>query len=198
MPHKDPEARKAYARARWARLVAEDDEKVAKRKTREAAAYQKRKATDEAFVAKRKADWQRWYAEHGKEKSRERCGYMPYEQWQAVCDEKRRKSREYMKAWGQTEKGHRNRTAQSVMKRCGLTIEQYDQAYDQQEGNCRICGSHRERYGKERLVVDHCHKSGAFRALLCGPCNSAIGMFQEDIGILENAITYLRSMAATT
>lgn len=194
MPHKDPEARKAYARARWARLVAEDSDKVAKRKAREAAAFQRKKTEDADWYEKRKSDYQKWYAEHGKEAARERCGYMPYEEWQAICDEKRRVSREYMKVWNQTEVGQRNKTAQTIKKRCGMTIEEYDAAYDKQEGNCRICKSHRARYGKDRLVVDHCHTTGKFRALLCGPCNSAIGMLGENEETLNSAIQYLREV----
>ena len=42
-------------------------------------------------------------------------------------------------------------------------------------------------------VIDHCHSTGKFRALLCGDCNKGLGFFKDDIHRLENAITYLNN-----
>lgn len=64
---------------------------------------------------------------------------------------------------------------------------------NKQKGCCSIC--------KESLVtpettrnysVDHDHATGKVRGLLCGKCNSAIGLLKEDINILEAAIVYLK------
>ncbi len=68
----------------------------------------------------------------------------------------------------------------------GVTPEQYAQF-----GNtCGACGS-----SDKELVVDHCHQTGEFRGLLCGPCNSGLGMFGDDINSLLGAITYLNRFA---
>jgi hypothetical protein len=53
---------------------------------------------------------------------------------------------------------------------------------------CEICG--RKGRGR-RLAVDHDHKSGRVRGLLCWKCNTGIGLLQEDRGILERAKEYL-------
>ena len=45
--------------------------------------------------------------------------------------------------------------------------------------------------GKKGLVVDHDHKTGEVRGLLCGPCNRALGFLKEDISNFNNAIQYL-------
>jgi hypothetical protein len=191
MPRKDLEARRAYVREREARLRLEDPEYVRKRQDKANDVARKKWAEDEAYREKQKADHKKWYDEHGKKESRERKGYKSWDVYKAEVEEKRRQANEYMKAWGQTEKGQRARTSRSILKRCGLTIEEYDHVYDKQEGRCVICKTHCPRYGKGRLVVDHCHTSGAFRALLCGPCNSAIGLLGENVETLRNAISYL-------
>jgi hypothetical protein len=193
MPHKDPEARKKYNRERYKRIQDEDPEKWARLQEKHRRAYEKKLAKGEDAKRKIAEDYKRWYDQHGKENARERKGYIPWEEYQQNLAAARKHKAEYMRGWGQTEAGQRNRTAQSVKKRCGLTIKEYDKAYEQQEGKCKICGVQRERYGKDRLVVDHCHISERFRALLCGLCNTAIGMLGEDTERMRKAIEYVES-----
>jgi hypothetical protein len=70
----------------------------------------------------------------------------------------------------------------------GVTPEQYAQM---QTLPCAICGASADsqRYGK--LHLDHDHKTGKVRGMLCGKCNTAIGQFQDDPDLLLHAITYL-------
>ncbi len=56
-----------------------------------------------------------------------------------------------------------------------------------QNGGCAICGQPQER----RLHVDHDHKTGRIRGLLCGSCNRAIGLLKESVASLASAIGYL-------
>ena len=58
----------------------------------------------------------------------------------------------------------------------------------EQNNLCLICNkSEKDR----RLSVDHCHKTGNIRGLLCRTCNLAIGYFNDDTTLLKNAIQYL-------
>lgn len=68
----------------------------------------------------------------------------------------------------------------------GMTIADYKAMLARQEGRCAICGT-----AEEKLVVDHNHKTGKVRELLCHLCNAMIGCARENLGILANAITYL-------
>jgi hypothetical protein len=67
----------------------------------------------------------------------------------------------------------------------GLTPESYRQMVEAQHGRCAICGD------KGRLFVDHDHETGSVRGLLCSNCNTALGMFEDDLARIERAIKYL-------
>lgn len=72
-------------------------------------------------------------------------------------------------------------------KKYGITREGYKALLAEQEGRCYICHT---SVGNE-LRVDHDHKTGKVRKLLCSNCNSAIGLMQEDGTRLHAAADYL-------
>jgi hypothetical protein len=76
----------------------------------------------------------------------------------------------------------------SQVKLYGLTIELYEELYKKQGGLCAICNS-----WKKRLHVDHDHNTGKVRSLLCGNCNSALGLFKESSELLSMASAYLQA-----
>lgn len=60
----------------------------------------------------------------------------------------------------------------------GMTADVYKEIFARQHGSCAICD---QPQGKRRLSVDHDHKTGKIRGLLCHRCNVALG-FLEDRG----------------
>src|SRR5262245_9011246 len=81
-------------------------------------------------------------------------------------------------------------------KRHGLTVRDYMDLYDAQKGVCAICGhpEYIERGDRSKLLaIDHNHETGEVRGLLCGLCNSLIGMADESTRILQGAIDYLEA-----
>ena len=68
----------------------------------------------------------------------------------------------------------------------GLTHEDYERMYQAQDGRCAIC-----KQPFDNLCVDHNHKTGRVRGLLCVPCNAALGSFKDDVQHLRRAILYL-------
>ena len=79
----------------------------------------------------------------------------------------------------------------------GITLDEYNKMFNKQNGVCAICGQPETRKNKYtgicKLHIDHCHKTNKVRGLLCHSCNSAIGIMDDDIGILMKAINYLKS-----
>jgi hypothetical protein len=74
-------------------------------------------------------------------------------------------------------------------KRYGLTVESYAGLEAAQGGLCLICMKP-SRNGK-RLSVDHDHKTGKVRGLLCHVCNQGLGYFYDDPELLRLAAAYL-------
>jgi hypothetical protein len=68
----------------------------------------------------------------------------------------------------------------------GLTIEQYRDIYEAQEGKCAICGRH-----AVKLRIDHHHGDGMVRGLLCNECNLGLGLFRDNSLILQRAFRYI-------
>jgi hypothetical protein len=82
--------------------------------------------------------------------------------------------------------------ARNIAKRGGATLEDYDAMFAQQGGVCAICKQ--PPLDGKHLSVDHCHATGAIRGLLCGKCNSGLGMFADEPGRLIAAVNYLKEI----
>lgn len=77
-----------------------------------------------------------------------------------------------------------------IKKDYGMTIEDYNDFFEIQDGRCAICNKHQSELDK-RLYIDHNHVTGEVRGLLCANCNTLLGMAQDRINILEAAINYI-------
>lgn len=82
--------------------------------------------------------------------------------------------------------------ARMLRRNYGLTSEAYDAMVEAQNNQCLICRASGEEVRSSRLVVDHCHVTGAVRGLLCHKCNLLLGHADDMIERLEQAIIYLR------
>lgn len=74
-------------------------------------------------------------------------------------------------------------------------MEEYDLLFESQGGKCLICGDSESRLG-HRLAVDHDHKTGIIRGLLCKACNVALGNLKDDAELCERAAAYLKAKDA--
>jgi hypothetical protein len=68
-----------------------------------------------------------------------------------------------------------------------LSVVEHRNLFAQQNGVCAICREASDR----GLYVDHCHRTGRVRALLCHHCNSAIGFLRESPLLARAAAMYL-------
>ena len=104
----------------------------------------------------------------------------------------------YSKRW--TEENHEKRTEtvgkwymenstkireDNYKRNYGITLDEYNSMFDSQFGSCYICGRHQTEL-KKTLAVDHCHITGKVRKLLCGTCNTHLGIFEKYKEVFEN------------
>jgi hypothetical protein len=91
---------------------------------------------------------------------------------------------------------------QHPQRRYGTSIEKLEKLLADQCESCAICHRHwrecvpakKSRYDMiflQRLCVDHDHKTGRVRGLLCNACNTAIGLFEEDVARFREAAAYI-------
>lgn len=80
-----------------------------------------------------------------------------------------------------------------LIRKFGITLEEYDFLLNHQEFKCGICGCGQadKTYG---LAVDHCHETNIIRGLLCRDCNIGLGMFKDDVVLLEKAIKWIKNI----
>lgn len=78
-----------------------------------------------------------------------------------------------------------------LLKKFGITYEEYQGMLVEQGGKCAICGKTPEENGK-MLAVDHCHKTKQLRSLLCSSCNICIGFIEKNNLSLTNIDNYLK------
>jgi hypothetical protein len=94
-----------------------------------------------------------------------------------------------------------------VIRKYGLSIESLREMLFRQGSRCAICLKHWQDCAPAKqvlyevvflqyLYVDHDHKTGKVRGLLCNACNTAIGLFQEDPVRMTSALSYLRGADA--
>jgi len=145
---------------------------------------------------------ERQEALHRRERRREICHkyYMKNKEKLAAKDKAwRHKNVAAVKAMNKTQYNKRTTTRTQeiqkikrishLAKTYNLTIAQYDKMLRQQAGGCYIC----ERPPKtRRLAVDHNHKTGKVRGLLCWHCNSGLGKFKDNPELLIRAADYLQ------
>lgn len=72
--------------------------------------------------------------------------------------------------------------------RYGITVEDYERLFKKQRGRCAICRRPCEKF---RMPVDHCHRTGRVRGLLCTYCNTRLAWIEEAPNRLSKIVAYL-------
>lgn len=102
-------------------------------------------------------------------------------------------SRKFRDSLSKEERARRYRDAQ-LRTLYGISLDEYEEMLLSQRGLCKICElpeRHMKRGKVCALSVDHDHKTGVVRGLLCNNCNRALGLFGENASVLESARRYL-------
>ena len=92
----------------------------------------------------------------------------------------------------------RNRThphisRESDLKRkYGITLKEYTEMLESQGNACATCGTKEPGGRWKSFAVDHDHKTGKVRGMLCKSCNIALGEVQDNLQTLTNMVEYLK------
>lgn len=84
-----------------------------------------------------------------------------------------------------------------LTKKYKITYEEFLKLKEEQNNVCKICKktelfNTKNKTDSMNLAVDHCHITGKIRGLLCLKCNRALGLFEDSIDNLNQAIQYLK------
>ena len=95
-----------------------------------------------------------------------------------------RRRREYRRK--NRSKVNRNSLNWRIKREFGITLDHRDEMLNAQGGGCAICGT--KNWSIKGPVIDHDHKTGTIRGILCSKCNTGLGMFGDDpVRVLKSA-----------
>lgn len=126
---------------------------------------------------------QREYSRRWREKNREKLQEIQRRSSIARYKENPEKKRERSRAW--REKNKEKMFEYRRHQKYGVSPEKQRQMLDDQDHLCAICKK------REKLQLDHCHKTKKVRAFLCRGCNLGIGHLGDDVQVLIEAARYL-------
>lgn len=90
---------------------------------------------------------------------------------------------------------HANRgkiAVQRLAREHNVSVAEIERIVAAHQGACQICNRPAPLFqGREGGVIDHCHKTGRIRGVLCQPCNTGLGLFKDDPNNLARAKRYL-------
>ena len=105
---------------------------------------------------------------------------------QTVCKECKLTKSKQRYSCGRVKAKVRNQT---LKRKYGISLQEYDYLYKRQNGLCAICKE--VNLNGWQLAIDHDHKTGKVRGLLCSSCNTGLGLFKDSIENLNSAVDYL-------
>lgn len=108
-------------------------------------------------------------------------------------EEYKKRRSEYRKGWKakNPEKHYANKKHESLKRKYGITLDQFNEILSDQGFKCKSCNENLD-INKSRHV-DHCHKTGKIRGILCLHCNVALGYVKDSIDRLKSLIKYLET-----
>lgn len=109
--------------------------------------------------------------------------------WRAYYQRNKQKITEVKKR----NRGQYHTRKYALKHKYGITVEQYDAMLARQKGKCGLCG--KKPKPDKRLAVDHCHRTGKVRGLLCHCCNNGLGCFNDNTDLMLLAVAYVESHA---
>ena len=215
MKTKEQKAKHAEYMRAYLKEKSKDPEWVARYNARRRAEYERTKNDERYRRARTEAtkrwqrtnkgvEWQRAYSRRPDVRERQRLLAIERRKDPAFRARLNAKKREYSKTpqyverrriWARkyrlTESGSRAEM-RGRLRAYGITLADYERMFAEQGGVCGICKKFRVSKSHPRLNVDHDHKTGRVRGLLCWMCNRGIGLLGDSRERILSAAEYLK------
>jgi len=114
---------------------------------------------------------------------KQRCKICSNKSFLNWVNKNKEKDRERKSLWRESNKERIK--ALNLQYNYGISLEDYNELLIRQNNKCALCPA------TTKLVVDHCHKTGKIRGLLCGKCNKGLGMLGDTIETITKVLKYL-------
>lgn len=207
MPLKDRELRlacgKKYQEENKEELAAKSKEKRKEPSTYDKKYYEDHKKEIAAKAKKRREAHPGIYNEHRRKYREENPdkGKKYYEEHkEKIADQAKKRRAAHPEIFSEKRHKYREKNLDKIrsqirknqIEKYGMKKEDYDRMNLQQKGKCALCGKNNTKKGKIiALGIDHNHKTGKIRKLLCNRCNILLGMIHEDVNLLPIIQKYL-------
>ena len=154
--------------------------------------YENKDKIDKEKQAERLKDWSKKNREHVKayrDATKDKGNARRRELYAQEEDRRisaRQKALEWSRANPEKRKAQRLRDYK-------ISAEDFESMLEKQGGKCAICGYSSQEKLNFFPLIDHCHKTGKVRGILCLNCNHGLGQFKDSKERLARAILYLES-----
>lgn len=111
-----------------------------------------------------------------------------------ITEEQKIKRKEYKKKYNNSLEGkimHNKNSHKNNINKYKISFSEYQNLVQKQNNLCAICNE--KCLTGNNLSIDHNHITGKIRGLLCRKCNTGLGMFNDNIIYLNNAMEYLKA-----
>ena len=115
------------------------------------------------------------------------CASVQHKKWAA-------KHKEHLRSYDRKRyRDDPNKWERHIRAKYGIAPADFEEMLVSQGGVCAICESSSPGKGHKRFNIDHDHKTGEVRGLLCWPCNTGIGKLKDSPERLRKAADYIES-----
>ena len=103
----------------------------------------------------------------------------------------RQKNREKLRAYDRSRYVTADRWPSHLRRKYQITPDEFESLFESQSRCCAICKTKEPGGRAKRFNVDHCHKTGVVRGLLCMNCNRMLGHARDNADFLLAGAKYL-------
>lgn len=174
----NPEKARAYYLAKKETIIAKERTRYAANREARAREARERRARDAVKISIQRTD--RYMRDREKSRAYLRDYYARNKDRAAAW------ARDYRKRF---DPSHRRAIARKRVY--GLSRDDFREMWNLQAGRCAICFERLVDDGSRQAHVDHDHKTGLVRGILCVDCNVGLGRFKDNAEALRRAADYV-------